>query len=253
MNNFPKKALILAAGVGNRLGEAGLIQPKCLLQFNGKSLLHRHLQALRHCQIEQVGIAVGYRAEAIQAEIERIEGQHWVTTTYNPDYTAGSLLSLWMLREHLSAGEDLLLMDADVLYDPAILQKLARTEVTNCFLLDREWEGGDEPVKLCVSGSSLVEFRKQVSPSLSYDFAGESVGFFRFNGEMAGRLADITQDYVRQGLRETPYEEAIRDLLLGAPNSFGYEDITGLPWIEIDFPQDLQRARREILPRLELD
>jgi choline kinase len=47
-----------------------------------------------------------------------------------------------------------------------------------------------------------------------------------------------------------PYEEAIRDVLLAEPRQFGYEDVTGLPWIEIDFPEDVKRARDDILPRL---
>ena len=60
-----------------------------------------------------------------------------------------------------------------------------------------------------------------------------------------------TQDYVTQERQEEPYEEVIRDLLLQTPERFGYEDITGFPWIEIDFPEDLQRAQQDILPRLE--
>ena len=244
------KAIILAAGVGRRLGKDGEIQPKCLLRFNGKSLLERHLDYLCYCQIDTVAIAVGYQAEMIQDEIKRVGAETWVTTIYNPDYTQGSLISLWTLREHLAAGEDLLLMDADVLYDRHIIERLVKTDIPNCFLLDRDFEPGDEPVKLCVHNGQLIEFRKQVAPTLVYDFSGESVGFFRFDGAIAHRLAACTERYVAEGRYEEPYEEAIRDLLLDAPEVFGYEDITGLPWIEIDFPEDIQRAQNKILPQL---
>jgi choline kinase len=244
------KAIILAAGVGRRLGKDGEIQPKCLLRFNGKSLLERHLDYLCYCQIDTVAIAVGYQAEMIQDEIKRVGAETWVTTIYNPDYTQGSLISLWTLREHLAAGEDLLLMDADVLYARYIIERLVKTDIPNCFLLDRDFEPGDEPVKLCVHNGQLVEFRKQVAPTLVYDFSGESVGFFRFDGAIAHRLAACTERYVAEGRYEEPYEEAIRDLLLEAPEVFGYEDITGLPWIEIDFPEDIQRAQNKILPQL---
>jgi choline kinase len=128
------KAIILAAGVGRRLGKDGEIQPKCLLRFNGKSLLERHLDYLCYCQIDTVAIAVGYQAEMIQDEIKRVGAETWVTTIYNPDYTQGSLISLWTLREHLAAGEDLLLMDADVLYDRRIIERLVKTDIPNCFL-----------------------------------------------------------------------------------------------------------------------
>ncbi|MDZ8104472.1 MAG: phosphocholine cytidylyltransferase family protein [Nostoc sp. DedQUE12a] len=246
------KAIILAAGVGGRLGKDGQIQPKCLLKFNGKSLLERHLNYLRHYQIDEVVIAVGYQAEKIQDEIKALAAENWVSTVYNPEYTKGSVISLWTLRQHLAAGDDLLLMDADVLYDRHIIERLVKTNISNCFLLDRDFEPGDEPVKLCVKDGYLVEFRKQVALNLAYNFAGESVGFFRFENAIARRLANRTEKYVADGLHDQPYEEVIRDLLLETPEKFGYEDITGLPWIEIDFPEDIQRAQNQTLPQIEM-
>ncbi|MEI1374703.1 phosphocholine cytidylyltransferase family protein [Nostoc sp. UHCC 0926] len=245
------KAIILAAGVGRRLGKDGQIQPKCLLKFNGKSLLERHLNYLRHYQIDEVVIAVGYQAERIQEEIKALGAENWVSTVYNPDYTKGSVVSLWTVRQHLVAGDDILLMDADVLYDRRIIERLVKTNIPNCFLLDRDFEPGDEPVKLCVRDNYLVEFRKQVALGLAYDFAGESVGFFRF-GSATHRIATRTEQYVADGRHDEPYEEVIRDLLLETPETFGYEDITGLSWLEIDFPQDIQRAQNDILPQIEV-
>ncbi|MDF5706458.1 MAG: phosphocholine cytidylyltransferase family protein [Nostoc sp. S4] len=246
------KAIILAAGVGQRLGKDGQIQPKCLLKFSGKSLLERHLDYLRHYQIDEVVIAVGYQAEKIQDEIKALGAENWVSTIYNPDYTKGSAISLWTLRQHLAAGGDLLLMDADVLYDRHIIERLVKTNISNCFLLDRDLEAGDEPVKLCVKDGYLVEFRKQVACNLTYDLIGESVGFFRFENAIARRLASRTEQYLAEGLHDQPYEEVIRDLLLETPEEFGYEDITGLPWIEIDFPEDIQRAQNQTLPQIEI-
>ena len=246
------KAIILAAGVGRRLGKDGQIQPKCLLKFNDKSLLERHLNYLRHYQIDEVVIAVGYQAERIQEEIKALGAENWVSTVYNPDYTKGSVISLWTVRQHLVAGDDILLMDADVLYDRRIIERLVKTNIPNCFLLDRDFEPGVEPVKLCVRDNYLVEFRKQVALGLAYDFAGESVGFFRFGSIAAHRIATRTEQYVADGRHDEPYEEVIRDLLLETPEKFGYEDITGLPWLEIDFPQDIQRAQNDILPQIEV-
>ncbi|MEH2136209.1 phosphocholine cytidylyltransferase family protein [Nostoc sp.] len=245
------KAIILAAGVGRRLGKDGQNQPKCLLKFNGKSLLERHLNNLRHCQIDELVIAVGYESQKIQDEIKALGAENWVSTVYNPDYTKGSVISLWAVRQHLAAGDDILLMDADVLCDRRIIERLVKTNIPNSFLLDRDFEPGDEPVKLCVRDNYLVEFRKKVALGLAYDFAGESVGFFRFGSAAAHHLATRTEQYVADGLDDEPYEEVIRDLLLETPETFGYEDITGLPWLEIDFPQDIERAKNDILPQIE--
>lgn len=76
-------------------------------------------------------------------------------------------------------------------------------------------------------------------------------GFFRFSSEIADKIIDNINHYIERGDEDSPYEEIIRDLLLENPDDFGFEDITGLPWIEIDFREDVQRAQLEILPLIE--
>ena len=171
-------------------------------------------------------------------------------TTRNPDYRHGSIVSLWAARDALRAGGDVLLMDGDVLYDPRIMTRLVATRHANCFLLDRDFEPGDEPVKLCIKDGRIVDFEKQVEHA--HDYAGESVGFFRFGEDVCRALADTLEGSVAAGRTADMYERAIRDVVLAGPaDRFGFEDVTGLPWIEIDFPEDVERARREILPMIE--
>jgi choline kinase len=240
--DFVMKVIILAAGIGKRLGPASDDRPKCLLNFAGKSLLRLHLQHLMHKQVTEIAIVYGYRRELIDAELRNINIRVPVTTIFNPEFNLGSVVSFWYSREILRSGSDIILMDADVLYDPAILDALFTTRHENCFLLDHDFEPGDEPVKLCVHNGMLVEFRKEVDANLRYETQGESVGFFRFSRSMSRKLADRAQDYIDKGRKDEPYEEVIRDLLLSEPQSFAYEDITGMPWVEIDFPEDIARA-----------
>ena len=92
-----------------------------------------------------------------------------------------------------------------------------------------------------VAGGRIVDFHKR--PSVPHEWHGESVGFFRFDAPTATELADRADDYVRGGRRALEYEEPIRDMILhSAPGRFGYEDISGLPWTEIDFPEDVTKA-----------
>lgn len=238
-------AILLAAGVGRRLGKGE--DPKCLLRFAGKTLLQRHLEILQVCGVKQIIVGVGYRADRVQAEIHALGLEGYASTILNPDYERGSILTLWTLRDALTRGGDLLLMDADVLYDYRLLRRLVDSRHPDCFLMDRHFEPGDEPVKLCVRDGTLVDFRKKVA--LTYDFCGESVGFFKLRELTAIDLLAAAKNFIDAGKNEECYEEALRDLLL-SPAPFGYEDITGLPWIEIDFPYDVERAQREILPAL---
>jgi len=242
------KAIILAAGIGKRLGPKSDHKPKCLLTFDGVSLLDRHLAILEYYNINEIYIITGYESGMIEQAISTIPLN--VQLIYNSQYQRGSVISLWTAHPYLSAGDDILLMDADVLYDHNIIGKLVNTSHHNCFLFDRELEAGDEPVKLCINNGRLVEFRKNVDQQVQFDLQGESIGFFRFSGEMASNLAQQAQHYLDARRLDEPYEEVIRDLLLNRPDSFAYEDVTGLPWIEIDFPDDVMRATHDILPRL---
>ncbi|MFO1436033.1 MAG: hypothetical protein U1F34_06695 [Gammaproteobacteria bacterium] len=67
---------------------------------------------------------------------------------------------------------------------------------------------------------------------------------------MAARLARKTEEYLESGRRQEPYEEAIRDLLLATPGDFEFEDVTGIPWLELDFPEDIDRANNKVVPLL---
>jgi choline kinase len=117
-------------------------------------------------------------------------------------------------------------------------------------LIDRDFEAGDEPVKLCISAGVPIELRKKLEAELKYDTIGESVGFFRFDQAGAGRLAALVEGYVARDCAHMPHEEAVRDLLRERSQIFEVADVTGAPWIEIDFPTDVIRAAHEVLPQL---
>ena len=242
------RAIILAAGCGTRL-ESAEPMPKCLLSFGGATLLERHLAILRDVGVDEVVVAVGFEPEGIVDELHRL-GRDDVKTLNNPRYELGSVLTVHTTADALTRGGDVLLMDADVLYDPRILQALTQDEHADRLLIDRGFEPGDEPVKVCVRDGVPVEFRKRVADGLVYDTIGESVGFFRFREATAKRFADIVAGYVNANRADQPHEEAIRDLLLEGTYAFDIADATGLPWIEIDFPADVARAENNILPRI---
>ena len=221
--------------------------PKCLLRFGGMSLLNRHCRNLSACGVDNLTICVGHQAEQIASALQGLS-RPVTLLHYNPLYTLGSCLSLWSVRHTLLCGDDVLVMDADVLYHPDILRRLVTSPLPNCYLMDRDFAPGDEPVKLCVAGDRIVELRKRVADGLRYDRIGESVGFFKFDAATALRLARLIAAYIADGRREQAHEEALRDLALCDDIAIGVEDVTGLPWLEIDFPEDLIRAEHQVLP-----
>jgi choline kinase len=236
-------AILLAAGVGRRLGETH-DGPKVLLDFDGRSLIERHLQALSDAAVSDIRVTVGHEASLLR---EVIAGR--ADTVENHNYRQGSLVSLWVQSAALRSGRPVLLMDGDVLYDSRMIERLIGADGEAVLLVDRELEPGDEPVKVCFRGGVMVDFRKR--PEFAHDWHGESVGFFKFSPAMAAALADRCDAYVAAGLTSVEYEEAIRDLILAQPQSFTYVDVTDLPWTEIDFPEDVAKARDVILPALQ--
>jgi choline kinase len=246
------RAIILAAGRGVRLkqSEEDLL-PKCLLQFGGMSLLERHLRVLKRAGVQDLVLALGFRHELVAAELDRLGWLPRPEIVLNPRFELGSVLTVHTVAEPMTRGGDVLLMDADVLYREDIMTALvAGQPPLNRVLLDRDFEAGDEPVKLCVHDGVVVELRKQVAPGLTYDTIGESVGFFRLDESAARRLAALVAGYVESGRANMPHEEALRDLFLERSHRFHVADVTGAPWIEIDFPIDVERAAREVLPQL---
>lgn len=244
------KVILLAAGIGQRLGDGPERHPKALLRFDSKTLLERHIDILRAFGIADIAITVGYRANLVTEEIDRLRLPITVRLIHNPHYREGSVVSLWAARDILASGAPIVLMDADVLYDHRLMARLLESTIANCLLLDRNIEPGEEPVKICVCGDRIVDFHKR--PQAKYDWHGESVGFFRFSPDAAHELVDRVADYIGTAERRLfEYEEPIRDMMLASPpDRFGFEDISDLPWVEIDFPEDVRRARDVILPRL---
>jgi len=245
------QAIILAAGRGNRLADFNPDgRPKCLLEFGGKSLLARQLDCVFRLGVHQVTLVVGYEADMILEHVATLDSRPEVAYVYNPAYTSGSVLSLLAAQNVLRGDEPFLVLDADVLFHPKILQILVESTHENCYLIDRNFVPGDEPVKIALINGRMVEFRKQLKDGLEYDTLGESVGYFKFAGAMAKEIADTCADYRADGLMDAPHEEALRDVLLKHPEQFACEDVSGLPWLEVDFPEDIERAIKDILPAI---
>ncbi len=239
------KAIILAAGVGKRLGPRAQGLPKCLVPVGGETLLARTLRALAARSISEAVIVVGYQAARIRSYVgNNIADALPVRYCENPDYRKGSILSLWAVREELDS--DLLLMDADVLFHERLLERLINSPHPNAFLLDEREAGSGEEMMLMVKGKRVVRISRKINPDC--DHAGEGVGFMKLSGRDAPRLREAVERLVGEGRQASDYEEAIDLFLSGAVA--GYEPVGDMPWTEIDFPEDIDRAEREILPVL---
>ena len=242
------KAIICAAGRGVRLGASS---PKILLEFGGRTLLEWHVLRLREVGVDDVILVTGHLREQVATVLPAICARHGlrIRELVNERFHEGSVLSLAAaLPEFEGNREPILLMDADVLYPAQMLERLIRPSDGTTLLLDRNYSTrDDDPVLVPVKNGRPFEFRKKWTGEA--DFVGESIGFFKIAPEDLPLLIDETRARSAGGEINDSYDEVLRVLVLA--DRFCYNDVTGMPWTEIDFPQDILHARDAVLPAIE--
>ena len=238
------KAVILAAGRGRRLDVVTMHRPKCLIDIGGKPLLYRYFDALAHLGVTRICVVVGYKQEHVREAVASYPATADVTFLVNPDFQRGSIGSLWTARKAMD--DDVVIMDADVLFHPAVLDRLLNSSHANALLMDETVTQHTEECMVVMRKGRVTALSKQVPDE--YDLVGEGVGFLRVAQAAVPQLLQSVETRVYQGLLDMEYEDALADFFREVP--VGVEKIGGLPWIEIDFPEDLERAEQEILPRL---
>src|SRR5207253_5331070 len=163
----------------------------------------------------------------------------------SPRFREGAVLSLWTARELLDGP--VLLMDADVLCAPGMIARLVGSPHRNCFLLDAGVEPTGEEQMLLVRGERVMDIVRGGAPG--YELAGESIGFLKLAAGAARVLRELLELRVAAGHTAIEHEEVYPELLERVV--VGFERVDGMPWTEIDFPEDVARAEREVLPRIE--
>jgi choline kinase len=226
-------AIILAAGVGKRFGGELANRPKALLEVGGETLIARLVRQLRAAGVARIAVVVGWGGDAI-ADAMATSG---VEIVRNPDFRRGAILSLWCARALLDGPA--LVMDADVFGPDEMVARLVRSPHASCFLLDGRATPSGEEQMLHVRGGLVRDIAR--IPRGEHELLGESVGFLKLDAPAARLLRELIGARVSRGDVDLEHEEVYPELL--ARVEVGYERADDLAWTEIDFPEDLARAR----------
>jgi choline kinase len=233
------KAIVLAAGVGSRLRPLTADRPKCLLEVGGRTLLNSQLETLDRCGIRDVVIVIGYHGERIRAEAGR--RARYVD---NPRYAqTNSLYSLWLAREELTDGA--LILNSDVLAPRRLFERLLLAPEPDAVLVELGHDFEPEDMKVRLNGRQVVDFGKQLAREQSH---AHNVGVAKFGAAGAAHLGECLDRLVATGHENDWAPAAFREFARQWP--LIAVDTDGLPWIEIDFAEDLTRARERIAPAL---
>ena len=236
--------VILAAGMAKRLRPLTDTKPKCLLEVGKRTLLERTVDAMRQAGIQEFLVVTGYRGEMIR---EFLTIHYPLSTIHyldNIDYEHNNnIYSLWMACQKV-CGCDFLLMDSDILCDPAAVVRIAQ-EQTSALAVNRH-ELGEEEMKVVVDADSrITEISKTCRPE---DAMGESVGIEKITADYSEALArELDQMILQEGLIDIFYERAF-ERLIPQGHTFKVVDTTHYFSYELDTPEDFQRAQ-ELMPK----
>jgi 2-aminoethylphosphonate-pyruvate transaminase len=242
------KAVMLAAGRGDRLRPVTDSMPKGLIEVGGQSLIERSLDLLLAQGITQTYIVTGYLGGMIRQRLGPAYRGMEIIYAENPDFErTGSMYSLSRLEGVLD--DDILLLESDLLYEPAALSILVEAPLPDTILIAALLNEGDD-VYVCTNAEGRVLYLGKTLPhAFTGQVAGCLVGISKYSrGFMEHLFATARKDY-SGGCLTSHYEECVLQASLGhRPVYSVYAE--NLAWTEIDTQSDLRRAAELVYPRL---
>ena len=232
------KAIILSAGQGSRLGHMVDDRPKCLIDFNGRTLLDRQLDTLEANGVGEAVVVTGFHDELVEQAIAARSGGPDVRTIFNPFYkVADNTGSLYLAREALSG--DCLVWNGDTLVSDSLMAKVVGNDRPGiCVTIDRKGAYDEDDMKVAEESGRLKAIGKRLSAGVN----AESIGLLAFRSGGAERFREAIEAAMRTSEGTTIwYLRVINTIAQGS--DVWTLDISGQGWGEVDFPPDVERAR----------
>ena len=243
------KAVILAAGMASRLRPLTEHTPKCLLKVGERSLLQRSIDALKNNGILDYVIVTGYLHEMIKTFVAEEYGSSInVTFIQNEVFdSTNNIYSLWLARPE-AEGEEILLLDSDLLYDPEIIARVLADDAKNVLTLIRH-DLGEEEMKVVLDkkNGTITEISKTCNP---LDAAGESLGIEKMGREYTSALYKELESMMNEEHLENVFYERAFERLLAKGHTYNVVDVTELFSCELDTVEDFENAKAKIPARL---
>ncbi len=234
------KAVILAAGVGSRLGDLTKDKPKCMLPvFNDTLLIDYQIEVLKEFGISERNIFIigGHKVDVLQNHLK----DKSVSVIFNSKFREwNNIYSFYMIKaiEKISDKDDFILLNSDTFFHKDIFKYLLDCKHPNSVVIDSFKKLGNEEMKVLTVGKRIIKFGKDISPNIA---EGEYIGLAKFKKEDLEPLFDTMEFLIKGGKTDIWYEIAFNNVL--DKIDIGYTDTKGKPWIEIDDTKDYQKAR----------
>lgn len=240
-------ALILAAGLGSRLGPNTKECPKCLVRVAGTPILERMIDTLVDQGISSFIIAVGYLSGHIKQFVEERYPGLDIQFVENPDYAStGSVYSLDLALDAMAPRRNVLLLEGDVVIEPALILRtlqaasLSREAATLLAPYDPSLSGTFALVQDDIVSAWLHETARASDFPLQGSFKTVNVTFVRKGAPLVALRNTVKLTIANRGVK-APLEYAMQDLVTKGME-IAATDINALRWFEVDTPEDLAIA-----------
>ena len=239
-----RKAIILAAGVGDRLRPFTQQFPKCLVPVNGVPILVNALTHLSDVGVKEVVIVVGHHKEKIYESIGDTFQSVKVSYIESENYeSTNNIYSLWLAREHLV--DDVVLLEADVFFDRQLLERLLSHESESLAAVSRHqiWMTGTV-VTINESGNvlALIDSREQ-GKNFDYSQVFKTVNVYLFRGEFVRRyIVPHLEAFIASGEIDEYYEVLLHAMAHRGIHNLRAVQCDDLRWYEIDDESDRRAA-----------
>jgi choline kinase len=244
--------VVLAAGLGRRLGVQSDVMPKCVTSVGGTPLLVRSLGLLRSHGFRNVIVVTGHLSRLVRAAVEDNGFSSIVRFVENDAYRdTGTARSLYCASTHLQT-DHFLLLEADLLFSSRFLIEARHRAPRPTVFTASQSGSGDEVFVLTSAGGQPLEIAKQISTQGRQAIAS---GAASLSGELAG-ISILPRSFVeylgaRRGTERfdrRDYESFIVEFASRTAIEVCW--LKGVPWTEIDNLADLERAKEIVWPRL---
>ena len=248
------QALMLAAGMGKRLGAYTNNQTKCMVKVGGKTLLEHAADALREAGIRKFILVVGYEGEKLMAFAREKLSDFELEFIVNRDYgTTNNIYSLYLAREKL-VEDDTILLESDLIYEPRLIRMMVESDEPNLVAVAKYRQWMDGTVTLVDDNGLIREFvEKKEFRFERADKYFKTVNVYKFSRSFSrDQYEPFLSAYIRAYGKNQYYEmvlKALAHLQFAGLRAFEMGDIK---WYEIDDVQDLDIANTLFAPEEEL-
>lgn len=240
------QAIILAAGMGRRLGEYTRDNTKCMLPVNGERLIDRVLGQLSQLGLSRVVIVVGYKGQNLIDYIgHRYDDHLKIEYVNNPVYDkTNNIYSLSLAKDKLQE-DDTLLIESDLIFDDSLFRMILDNPYPNLALVDKYETWMDGTMVRIDEDNNIVNFiPKKAFKYKDVDSYYKTVNIYKFSREFSqNKYVPFLEAYSKALGNNEYYEQVLRVITLLDNAELKALPITnGAKWYEIDDVQDLDIA-----------